>query len=79
MRHLHHEPREIAGIRQTIRPRGHRDFAGAVDRPHWNLAGHLFLRAFGVSYCDHREWRDIDTWADGIARQLVGAQDTASA
>ena len=79
MRRMHHEPREIAGIRRATRTRDHRNFAGAVDRTHWNLAGHLFLRAFGGSYGDHRDWQDVDTWADGIASELVGGRKADSA
>jgi menaquinone-dependent protoporphyrinogen oxidase len=70
LRRLGTEPKQVTGFRQTIRPRGHRSFAGAIERAHWNLLGHLVLKAFGGSYGDHRDWRDIGTWADGIARQL---------
>jgi menaquinone-dependent protoporphyrinogen oxidase len=76
---MHHEPREIAGIRRAIRTRDHRNFAGAVARSHRNLAGHLFLRAFGGSYGEHTDWQDVDTWADGIASQLVGGPEADSA
>jgi menaquinone-dependent protoporphyrinogen oxidase len=79
MRRMRNEPKEIAGFRQAIRPRDHRNFAGAVERTHWNLAGHLFLKAFGGSYGDHRDKRDVDTWTDGIARQLLATQKAASA
>lgn len=65
---------ELAAFRRAIGPRGHRNFAGAIERTHWNLAGDLFLRAFGGTYGDHRDWRDIDAWADGIARQLRGPE-----
>ena len=74
MRRMGSEPKDIAGFRRMIRPRGHRNFAGAVERAHWDLAGHLFLKAFGGSYGDHRDWADIDTWADAIARQLRTAE-----
>jgi menaquinone-dependent protoporphyrinogen oxidase len=78
MRRMRKEPSEIAGYRQTIRPRDHRNFAGAIDRAHWGLAGHLFLKALRGSYGDHRDWRDIDAWADGIARQLRTVPGAAS-
>jgi menaquinone-dependent protoporphyrinogen oxidase len=64
------DTKELAGFRQAIHPRDHRNFAGAIQRSHWNVLGDLFLRAFGGTYGDHRDWRDIDAWADGIARQL---------
>jgi menaquinone-dependent protoporphyrinogen oxidase len=68
------DTQEMAGFRQTIRPRDHRNFAGAIERNHWNRAGDVFLRALGGSYGDHRDWRDIDTWAEGIAAQLRAAE-----
>lgn len=69
------DTKELAGFRQAIRPRDHRYFAGAVERTHWNVVGHLFLKACGGSYGDHRDWRDIDAWADGIARELRATDD----
>jgi menaquinone-dependent protoporphyrinogen oxidase len=74
MRWIRKEPKQIGEWRRTIRLRGHRNFAGAVERSHWNLGGHLFLTAFGGSYGDHRDWQDIDAWADDIARQLQAAE-----
>lgn len=78
MRQMRKEPKEIAGFRETIRPRDHRNFAGAIDRTHWSLVGNLFLKALGGRYGDHRDWRDIDAWADGIARQLRAARASLS-
>ena len=77
MRRMRSEPRDITRFRQAIQPRGHRTFCGAIERAHWNLAGHLFLKAFGGSYGDHRDWRDIDNWAEMIARQLLAASNPA--
>jgi menaquinone-dependent protoporphyrinogen oxidase len=64
------DTKELARFRQAMRPRDHRYFAGAIERSHWNVLGDLFLRAFGGTYGDHRDWGDIDAWADGIVRQL---------
>lgn len=75
---MRNEPKGIAGLRAAIRARDHRTFAGAVERSHWSLSGHLFLTAFGGRYGDHRDWPDIDAWADGIARQLVRAEDAST-
>ena len=70
IRRLGNEAREVAAFRETIRPRGHRSFAGAVERAHWGVAGDLFLRLLGGSYGDHRDWQDIEAWADAIGRDL---------
>ena len=78
MRRIRSEPKDIAQFRQAIRPRGHRTFCGAVERTHWNLAGHLFLKALGGSYGDQRDWSDIDVWADTVAQLLLAAEKAAS-
>ncbi len=61
---------EMAGFRRTVALRDHRDFAGVIKASHWSRLGDLFMKAFGGTYGDHRDWRDIDAWADGIARRL---------
>lgn len=67
---------EMAALRRAARPRSHRNFAGAIERAHWNRIGDLFLKAFGGSYGDHRDWRDIDAWADEIARELLTTDES---
>lgn len=64
-------PKDIARCRDALRPRDHRAFAGAIERGQWNIAGHVFLRVLGGTYGDHRDWRDIDAWADRIAGELA--------
>jgi menaquinone-dependent protoporphyrinogen oxidase len=71
------ESKEMTGFRQAIRPRDHRHFAGGIERSHYNRAGDLFLRAFGGSYGDHRDWADIDAWADSIAQELLATTEQA--
>jgi menaquinone-dependent protoporphyrinogen oxidase len=66
--------KHVAPVRDAARPRGHRDFAGAIERTHWGLSGRLFLRVLGGSYGDHRDWDDVDAWADEIARELDQAR-----
>jgi len=46
---------------------------GPIERTHWSLAGNVFQKAFRGNYGDHRDWRDIDAWADGLARELRAA------
>lgn len=68
------EPNDVAGVRAVLRVRDHRNFAGVVERDHWGRSGHWFLRLFGGTYGDHRDWRDIDAWADGIVAALDPAR-----
>lgn len=71
MRRTHSEPSQVRVWRGRLPVRGHRNFAGVIERSHWGLAGNVFLRAFGGTYGDHRDWQDIDRWADQIAAELV--------
>lgn len=69
------EPKDVVRSRDAVRPREHRAFAGAVERGHWNITGDLFLRAFRGTYGDHRDWQDIEAWADRFAHDLVPATE----
>ena len=71
MRRLRKEPKEIGNVRRVADVRDHRNFAGVVRREHWGRAGTVFLRALGGTYGDHRDWADVDAWADRIARQVA--------
>ncbi len=49
----------------------HRYFTGMVQRGDWPGLGTLFLRAMGGSFGDHRDWADIEAWADSIGLVLA--------
>jgi menaquinone-dependent protoporphyrinogen oxidase len=76
IRRMRKESREMAGLRLAIRPRDHRNFAGAVQPADWGRFGALFLTAFGGTHGDHRDWEDIGAWADGIAQSVHAAKRT---
>ncbi|HEX7699190.1 MAG TPA: flavodoxin domain-containing protein [Kofleriaceae bacterium] len=61
---------EMADFRKVVGPRAHRNFAGAIETSHWSAVGGFFLKLLGGRFGDHRDWRDIDAWADGITREL---------
>jgi menaquinone-dependent protoporphyrinogen oxidase len=71
MRRLRSEPKTIPRLRTVVHPLGHRNFAGVIERSHWDLAGHLFLRAFGGRYGDHLDHEDIARWADAVAARVA--------
>ena len=79
LRQLASEPKGVPLIRRAVRAEGHRNFSGAVERPQWGLKGRLFLKATGGRYGDHRDWADIEDWADGIASALRSAPKATSA
>jgi menaquinone-dependent protoporphyrinogen oxidase len=62
--------KQLARWRPMIGEGRHRYFSGAVEKGHWNRVGDLFLRALGGTFGDHRDWDDIDAWADSIADDL---------
>ena len=77
MRLLRKEPAIISQSRVSLRPRGHRNFAGAIERAHWTVPGDIFLRLCGGSYGDHSDWDDIERWAADIVTSLRSERDSA--
>jgi menaquinone-dependent protoporphyrinogen oxidase len=70
MRRASPEPPQVTRWRPVVAPRDHRNFAGVVERGHWGALGSLFIWLLRGSYGDHRDWADIDAWADTIAVEL---------
>jgi len=68
-------PAEVGGIEATTRARGHRTFAGALDRQTVDGAdlgvAERFIAKRFVPEGDFRDWPEIDGWADEIAQQLI--------
>ncbi len=68
------EPKEIAGFRETIRPRDHRVFFGALDPARLGLAQRALRRLPAARAVlpegDFRDWQAIEAWTDGIAHAL---------
>lgn len=76
-------PKEFAGFETTIHPRDERVFFGAWD-PDSEPRGlaDRFVRGFtglfpgiksSMPFGDFRDWREIEAWAEGIAKELLGA------
>jgi menaquinone-dependent protoporphyrinogen oxidase len=76
---MQEEPLVIAGFRDGVRPRDHHLFSGVVDRDDLSLSGRAVFRAMGGRYGDHRDWAEIDAWADHIAALLAAEQRRPSA
>lgn len=64
-----HSP-QIAAVRSVTGARGHHAFAGAIRPGDWSKVGNLLLRAFGGRPGDHRNWAEVDAWADSIVNDL---------
>lgn len=68
-------PTVIAGFRDAIHPRDHRLFTGVVHPDQLPFFGRVVFRALGGHYGDFRDWKEIDAWAEGIARELTTAAE----
>jgi len=51
--------------------RGHRTFAGRLERESLSLGERLVVRMAHVQLGDYRDWAAIHAWSAGIARQLT--------
>lgn len=56
----------------TVQFRDYRHFTGDFERGGWSPLGDLFLKICGGSAGDHCDWRDVNDWTAGIARELQG-------
>ena len=77
------EPREFAELAPLIHPRGRSIFFGAYD-PNAapiglmeRLTRMMPAARNALPAGDFRDWAEIDAWADGIARELTGAEAPA--
>ncbi|MEY9964713.1 menaquinone-dependent protoporphyrinogen oxidase [Streptacidiphilus sp. MAP12-16] len=64
-------PHILAQLDETLRPRDHQLFSGAIAREHLPLSGRLMFRAAGCHFGDFRDWDAIDAWARAVGRQLT--------
>jgi menaquinone-dependent protoporphyrinogen oxidase len=67
----HKEPKGIAEIRAELRPREYRVFQGVIHKHQWPFWSRLFFHAFGGRFGDHRDWAEVEAWADAIARETT--------
>ncbi|TNC19332.1 flavodoxin domain-containing protein [Amycolatopsis alkalitolerans] len=64
------DPLELPTLRRLVHARGHRLFAGRIDRHHLGLAERAMVAALHVGDGDFRDWPDIRAWARRISRAL---------
>ncbi len=70
------EPREFAELKQTLNPRGTRVFFGALFPDKLGFSERL-VRSMPAGRGllpegDFRDWQEIDSWAQSIAREVAG-------
>lgn len=70
------EPVDVVDIANATRSRGHRLFAGRIDRHRLGFAERAVVLALRVPDGDFRDWDEIDAWAKRIAADLTPAPVT---
>ena len=63
-------PKVTSPITRTIGSRGEHLFTGAVEPEHFGTLRRAIFRIMGGHWGDHRNWPEIDAWADSIANAL---------
>jgi len=64
------QPRQLAALRESLRPRDHRIFFGALDRDKLGFGERMIVKAVKAPDGDFRDWDRIHAWADEIAAEL---------
>jgi menaquinone-dependent protoporphyrinogen oxidase len=65
------QPRQLAKLTETLRPKAHRMFFGAIDRSTLGFGERMMMKAVKAPEGDFRDWSAIAGWADEIAEELA--------
>lgn len=68
------ESKKITAIKEMVHPVDHHRFAGALAPAHYSFIGRLLFRAMGGRFGDHRNWPEIDAWAEHVGHELATGQ-----
>ncbi len=64
------DPVDVAAILKVTKARGHRVFAGKIDRTNLSFPRRAMLRVFRGLEGDFRDWSAVKAWAEEIADSL---------
>ena len=59
--------RQLEELRETLNPRDHRIFFGALDKEKLGFGERMIAKAVKAPDGDFRDWDQIEAWAEGIA------------
>lgn len=65
------DPKDIVALGETINPRGHRIFYGALDRRELSIGERIVVGAVKAPDGDFRDWKAIEAWTGEIAGELA--------
>jgi menaquinone-dependent protoporphyrinogen oxidase len=64
------DPLDVAAMMTLVGARGHRVFAGQIDKSRLGLGERAILAAVRAPEGDYRPWAEIDAWAKELAEAL---------
>lgn len=67
------DPLDVAPMMALVGARGHRVFAGQIDKSRLGLGERAILAAVRAPEGDYRPWAEIDAWARELAEALRAA------
>ncbi len=62
--------RQLGELRETLQPKDHRVFFGALDKEKLGFGERMIAKAVKAPDGDFRDWDEIGAWAEGIAAEL---------
>ena len=65
------QPRQLAKLTETLRPKAHRMFFGALDHSKLGFSERMIVKAMNAPEGDFRDWSAISGWADEISLELA--------
>lgn len=65
------QPPEALALVDRLGARGHRSFAGRIDRAQLGFVERAITKALKAPEGDFRDWEEIRAWADEIAHELT--------
>lgn len=67
------QPKQLAELTDTLRPREHRIFFGALNKSELGFGERMMVKAVKAPDGDYRDWDAIRAWADAIADTLAAS------
>lgn len=67
------DPAGVPELVESLHARGHRVFAGSLDKRQLGLGERAVVRVVKAASGDFRDWETIASWAHVIAKELVEA------
>ena len=72
------QPKELGELQQTLKPRDHHIFFGALDSDELSFMERMVVKGVHAPAGDFRDWNEIDAWATSIVHALAPAGVTLS-